>query len=65
MMKRLRTTGSFHSRCGPGRNHIHTENQEIDTIPFFLNNPQTSIQAANETLGLSRTTISRVLNRHN
>ena len=65
MMKRLRRTGSFHSSPGPDRNRIYTEDQEEDIIAFFLNNPQTSIRATNEALGLSRMTISSVLNRHN
>ena len=64
MMKRLRRTGSFHSSPGPDRNRIYTEDQEEDIIAFFLNNPQTSILAANEDLGLSRMIISRALNRH-
>ena len=65
MMKRLRTTGSFYPRPGPGRNRIYTENQEIDIIAFFINNPQTSIRLAKEALGLSKMTFSIILNRHN
>ena len=64
MMKRLRTTGSFHPRPGLGRNRIYTEDQEIGIVAFFLKNPQTSIRAANEALGQSRMTIFRALNRH-
>ena len=36
MIKRLRTTESFHSRPGSGRNRMYTEDQAIGIIFFFL-----------------------------
>ena len=65
IMRRLRTTGSFHSKSGSGRNRLHTKDQEIEMIDYFSANPRTSIRNTSVNLELSRTSINRILEKHN
>lgn len=65
MMRRLRTTGSFNPRPGPGRNILYNEDQEIDIIAYFSSNPRSSIRKTSAITGLPRTSIDRILEKHN
>lgn len=65
MMRRLRKTGAFHPRPGPGRNRLYTEDQETDIIAYFCANPRTSIRQASTDVGLPRTYIHRILEKYN
>lgn len=64
MMRRLRITGSFHTKPGPGRNRLHTLDQAIDILAYFSICPRASIRTASNAMGLPISSIHSILHRY-